>query len=242
MNTTVDRASPLPLYHQLKQILLQKIESREWGPGDLIPSEQELQETYGLSRTTVRQTLAELVNEQRLHRQRGRGTFVMLPKFAHNPAQRPGASGYIQQEGLTPGWRVISADWAEPPEGVRERLQLDGEARIFRIHRLRLANEDVIGYHFAYLPETLVPQINLEALTEGGSMRYLRTAPQMQHSHAYRTIEATAAGQPEIEMLGAKAGEPILVIERLITAEDGAPLELLWAAYLGDRFKYQVTI
>ena len=241
--STVDRSSPIPLYFQLKQILLEQIETGVWGPGDLIPGEQELQDTFGLSRTTVRQTLADLVNEGRLERQRGRGTFVTRPKFAHDPSIRPGAAGYIQSEGLTPGWRVIDADWVDaPPEGVRERLQIDGELRIFRIHRLRLANNEPIGYHYAYVPEPLVPHLNLEKLTEGGSLRYLREVPHMHHSVAQRVIEATAAGEPEVRLLGATVGAPILTIERILLSENGAPIELLWAAYLGDRFKYQVTI
>ena len=243
MSTTMDRTSPIPLYFQLKQLLLQQIEQGAWQPGDMIPGEQELQDTFGLSRTTVRQTLAELVNEGRLHRERGRGTFVTRPKFAHDPSVRPGAAGYLQSEGLTPGWRVVAADWiSEPPDGVRQRLKIDAAVRVFRIYRLRLANDEPIGYHFAYVPEAFVSHLNLEKLTEGGSLRYLRDVPQMHNSVAQRTIEATAAAAPEVSILGATAGEPILTIERLILAEDGTPIELLWAAYLGDRFKYQVTI
>ncbi|MCA9952157.1 MAG: GntR family transcriptional regulator [Anaerolineales bacterium] len=242
MSLTIDRSSPVPLYFQLKQILLSKIENGEWQPGDLIPSEQELQDSYGLSRTTVRQTLSDLVNAGRLHRQRGRGTFITNPKFAHDPLVRPGATDYIQQEGLEPGWRLISADWAEPPEGVRERLHIGKKVRVFRVHRLRLANNEPIGYHFAYIPETIEPQINKEMFTEGGSLRYLRNVAQMHDSIAERTIEAMSANGPEIEMLGVKAGDPILAIERIITAVDGTPIELLWAAYRGDRFKYRVTL
>ncbi len=243
MSSTVDRTSPIPLYFQLKQILLQKIDSGTWQPGDLIPGEQELQDTHGLSRTTVRQTLAELVNEGRLHRQRGRGTFVARPVFAHDPSVRPGAAGYIQSAGLTPGWEVLSADWvAQPPEGVRERLNIGSDTRVFRIHRLRLANGEPIGYHYAYVPEQLVSLLNLDKLTEGGSMRYLRNVPQMHNSVAQRAIEATAAAEPEVRLLGAATGEPVLTIERIIFADDGTPIELLWAAYRGDRFKYQVTI
>ncbi len=243
MINTIDRNSPIPLYYQLKQILLEQIDTGEWQPGDLIPGEQELQDTYGLSRTTVRQTLADLVNEGLLHRQRGRGTFITRPKFAHDPQVRPGAEGYIQSEGLEPGWQVISADWAEEPsEGVHERLKIKDDAAVFRIHRLRLANNKPIGYHFAYIPEPYVGQLKLERLTEGGSLRYLRDLPQMHNSVAQRTIEATLANGPEVNMLGASPGEPILTIERIILTQDGTPIELLWAAYRGDSFKYQVTI
>jgi GntR family transcriptional regulator len=239
---TVNRASPIPLYYQLKQILVSKIDSQEWKSGDLIPSEQELQDTYSLSRTTVRQTLADMVNEGLLTRHRGRGTFVASKKMTHDPIRRLGASDYMEQQGITPGWQVVQHGWTEPPEGVRERLHLPDNAPVYRIHRLRLADGEPIGYHFAYLPELIVPYINEAALTEGGSLRYLRAAPQMTDSTVHRAIEATIADKPEIDMLGIPAGHPILAIERTITAVDGTIIELVWAAYRGDRFKYQITI
>ncbi len=64
----------------------------------------------------------------------------------------------------------------------------------------------------------------------------------MHNSVAQRAIEAIAANGPEVQLLKASTGDPILTIERLIIAEGGTPIELLWAAYLGNRFKYQVTI
>ena len=62
MNSIV-RKSPLPRYYQLKEIMREKISSGEWKPGDLIPSERELGEQYGISRMTARQAITELVNE-----------------------------------------------------------------------------------------------------------------------------------------------------------------------------------
>lgn len=242
MTTTIDRSSPIPLYFQLKQILSEKIQEEEWQAGDMIPSEQELQDLYGLSRTTVRQTLADMVNEGMLSRHRGRGTFVARKKMTHDPVNRLGASDYMEQQGITPGWEVIEKGWVEPPEGVRERLKLGEDAPVYRIHRMRLADGQPIGYHFAYLPEFVVPHINEDALTDGASLRYLRAAPQMEGSLAHRSIEATIADDPEVQMLNVKPGHPILAIERTITAVDGTVIELLWAAYRGDRFKYQITI
>lgn len=239
--TVLDRTSPIPLYFQLKQILLEKIEQAEWRPGDLIPTEQDLQDNYGLSRTTVRQTLTELVNEGRLDRQRGRGTFVTKPKFTHNPNNRLGASEYLRQQGIEPGWKLIDAGWIQPPEDVNLKLKIPLDSQVYRIRRLRLANGEAIGYHLAYLPAFVAEQINQDVLEQGGSLRYLRNVPQMETSKASRTIEASAAAELEVKWLGMKTGEPVLLIERVITAEDGTPLELLWASYRGDRFKYQVT-
>jgi len=239
---TINRDSPLPLYYQLKQILVEQIEANEWNPGDLIPSEQELQDTYGLSRTTVRQTLSEMVNDGLLNRQRGRGTFVASNKMSPDPSKRLDASEYLDQQGIVAGWQIIEHGWTEPPEGVRERLQVASTTQIYRIHRLRLADGEPIGCHFAYIPESIVLYINIAAMTEGGSLRYLRDAPQLENCVACHAIEATVADETEMTLLGVERGHPILAIERTVTAVDGKPIELLQAAYRGDRFKYQITI
>ena len=68
--------SPVPLYFQLKQILVEKIRRGELRPGDRIMTEAELCREYGISRTPVRQALTEMVREGYLTRTAGRGTFV----------------------------------------------------------------------------------------------------------------------------------------------------------------------
>jgi ABC-type glycerol-3-phosphate transport system substrate-binding protein len=72
----INRQSPLPIYHQLKEIIKAKIERGEFEPGSRIPTEYELCNRYGISRTPVRQALTELVNEGLLLRLQGRGTFI----------------------------------------------------------------------------------------------------------------------------------------------------------------------
>jgi GntR family transcriptional regulator len=60
---TIDLSSSIPIYYQLKNVLLRKIKEKNWKPGELIPSEKDLQIIYGISRTPVRQALLELERE-----------------------------------------------------------------------------------------------------------------------------------------------------------------------------------
>ncbi|HDQ71152.1 MAG TPA: extracellular solute-binding protein [Chloroflexi bacterium] len=73
---SINRNSPIPIYHQLKAIIKEQIESGVWRPGDCIPTEQELCQQYAISRSPVRQALKELVFEGLLFRRAGLGTFV----------------------------------------------------------------------------------------------------------------------------------------------------------------------
>lgn len=68
--------SPIPLYHQLADIIIKKIHSGEYPPGSRIPSENRLAATYGIGRPTARQATDLLVRKRMLVRKRGSGTFV----------------------------------------------------------------------------------------------------------------------------------------------------------------------
>lgn len=239
--TTIDRTSPLPLRYQLRQILLEKIETGEWKPNELIPSEQELQKMFGISRITVRQALSDLVHEGLLLRERGRGTFVAPPKMTHSPQARDTLTEYMLARGIRPGWRVIERYYTEATKEVAVQLNLITDSLVYCIRRLRLADDEPIGHHVAFLPEVFAAKINEDALLEGGSLNYISHLPQVQHSRALRTVEAVAASDIDAQLLHIPPGSPILMIQRTIFVPGGEPIEFLQARYRGDRFKYQIS-
>lgn len=238
----IDRSSPVPLYAQLRQILLGKIEGSAWQQGQLIPSESALEQRYGLSRITVRQALSALVNEGYLDRQQGRGTFVTRPKFTHDPARRLALTDTMLEQGVEPGWRLLSTAIARPSDRVREALALGRDSEVHRLERLRLANDEVIGYHLAWVPSRLAQRLDQSAFAAGGSTHYLRAVPAMGDSLAQRTIEALPAGPHQAARLEIEPGTPLLRIERTLFASDGTPIEFMQASYRGDRFKYRITL
>ena len=72
--------SPIPLYHQLSDIILEKIRDGVYTPGTRIPSEHALAKEYGIGRPTARQATDLLVRKGILIRKRGSGTFVQTKK------------------------------------------------------------------------------------------------------------------------------------------------------------------
>lgn len=68
--------SKTPLYHQMSEQIYSDIESRRLKPGDPLPSERELCETYGVSRGTVRQAIQALANLGYITRKQGKGTII----------------------------------------------------------------------------------------------------------------------------------------------------------------------
>jgi GntR family transcriptional regulator len=238
--TKIERSSPIPLYYQLKQLLAERITTGEWLPGDMLPTEEQLQEQYGLSRTTVRQALKELEIEELISRYRGRGTFVSRPKISHNPDPHFNLTAYLTEQGMRPGWQIISAEWISAPAEAAKRLALKAGQQVYRLRRLRLANDEPIGYHIAHVIPALGESIDESRLDQGGSLDYLRAVGQLDHSYANRTIEAILASDEVARHLDINKGSPILMIRRRVFNSAGIPVEDMRAFYRGDRFQYRV--
>jgi GntR family transcriptional regulator len=241
MLAIIDRNSPIPLYYQLKNILLSKIHGNDWKAGELIPSEHELEAQYAVSRTTIRQTLNELVIEGYLVRQRGRGTFIAQPKVAYDPAKRLETNEYYHQHGMEFGWKLLGHEWITPPSSIAEALGISEKTDVYRLRRLRLNGNEIIGSHIAYVPRKTTPYINDVMFCEGESLSYLATHPMIKEASVERTLEATIADKTDMEWLKVGKNSPILQMHRLLRAKDNSVIEYLSARFVGDRFKYRFT-
>lgn len=237
----IDRTSPIPLYFQLKQILLDKIQSGEWKPSDLIPGELWLEEQYQVSRTVVRQTLSELVVEGYLTRHRGKGTFIAQPKVAYDPARRLELNDYMEQQGVVLSWRLIDRGLVEAPPPLTNIFGLSDGALLYCLRRLRLAGSEAIGYHAAYIPQESTVFIDEAQICAGESLSYLMRHPALNNPQVERTLEANLAEKEDVAFLDVRKRSPILHLERLVRDQSGAPIEFLVARFRGDRFKFQIT-
>jgi GntR family transcriptional regulator len=238
---TLDTESPVPLYYQLKQLLLAAMEHGQLKPGDILPTENQIQEKYDVSRTTVRKALSELEAEGKVSRYRGRGTFVAKPKVSHNPKEYPNLADHMMIQGMVAGWELISAEWILAPEDIAEQLRVNSNQRVFCLKRLRLENSDPIGYHIAYVSPLFANIIDATAFTDGGSLRYLRNQQILETSYANRVIEAVPAGPDEARLLNVPRGAPLLKINRLIFNAEDQPVEAFQGLYRGDRFQYHLN-
>ncbi len=236
----VDRASPLPLYHQLYQVLLARIEKGEWKPGATTPTEKDLSAQYDLSRTTVRQAMQRLVLDGYLTRRQGQGTFVTQPKMRHGPQRPFGISGYLRAHGLQPGWRLLGMEHVKPPTKVAAALGVSENKQVLCVRRLRLADDEAIGLHTMYVPFPLADSIKPEFMTQGDSSLYYLESLGVMLSESHRIIEAVPARKDEARLLNVKEGSPLLMIQRTTTSADGKPVEFLRSVYRGDRFEYYV--
>jgi GntR family transcriptional regulator len=99
--------SPIPLYHQLADIILEKIRSQAYSPGDRIPSENELAACYGIGRPTVRQATDLLIRKRFLIRKRGSGTFVCEKHEEVDLFSLAGTTSAFNKKGIKVTTRIL---------------------------------------------------------------------------------------------------------------------------------------
>jgi len=234
----IDHSSAVPLYHQIKEAIQDLIEGGELPAGKMLPSERELAEHYAVSRLTVRQAISELVRDGLLLRQHGVGTFVAPPKL--NQAQ-PMALSFTQrmiQAGRVPTSRVLAREIIPAPRSVARRLQIEPDAPVMRIARLRLADGQPVMLETTHLPAARFPGLLDENLQTQSLYAILSSRYGVVLAEAEQTLEPVVLTAYEAAQLGAAEGTPAMLVEVVALSAEGWPVEYSRSIVRGDTSRY----
>lgn len=238
----LDPDSPLPLYHQLKAAIRHEIRLGHWLHGTVIPPERELIARFGVSRTTVRQALGELVAEGILYRQQGKGTFVAVPRPIVETLS--GLTGHVEElhlRGLSPQVTVLEVAVAAPPDSIAAMLELEPDEPAQVIRRLVAVDGEPLLTMTAWLPLRLGLTVTKADLRDASIYRLLETHG-VYPTHGRQRIKATVASAAEAGVLQVDAGQPLLEVTRTVFTAGDKPVEWSRALYRPDRYEYIVEL
>lgn len=237
----LDKNSPVPLYHQLKNALIKLIEER-YHPGDAIPTESELESAYNVSRVTVRQAVTALVKEGIVYKQQGRGTFVQKQRIAHQLTGVTSWTNQIRQRGLEPQTRSLFMERISPSLKLQQTMGIGPEEQLIHIMRVRYAGEEPMCIMVNYLLEKKVPDF-LENEPQFESLyQYLDDKYGIVIHTAQETVQARKASDEVAAILQIAPGAPILYVSRLSYLDDGQVFEVVHVTSRADRFEYTVML
>lgn len=241
MDSNVGKDSPLPLYYQLKTLVREWTQSGEYTPGQMLPSERELQERWGVSRATVRQALTELVNEGVLERRRGIGTVVAPKRIAPQLLRLTSFSEDMRARGHTAGSHTLDVRLATPPANVRCALNVAEGDCVWSVYRLRLADEEPIGLQQLYFPLWLGLS-ETDLTTMASFYRLLETRSGVTVRWAHELLNARNATRSEAKLLHIRAGSALINVERISYDEQERPVEHVFFCYRADRYVYDLIL
>jgi GntR family transcriptional regulator len=185
-----------------------------------LPTEKTLMETYRVSRHSVREAVRDLIREDLVRIERGRGTFVTPPRIEQELTSLTGFVEVMLLLGRRPDARVLSVSTAAAPAGVAARLRLSEAEPVVRIERIRLADGQPISFDLTYLPGRLGKKVVGEDLRIYPIFSLLEDQVGIVLDRAEYYLEAHAADRRVARGLEVDTGAPLLVIERTVFDAD----------------------
>ncbi|MFI2366570.1 GntR family transcriptional regulator [Promicromonospora sp. NPDC019610] len=227
-----------PLHRRIGSELRAQILGRTLAPGAQVPTEAELQERYGVSRSVVRQALAALEQEGLVERRRGRGTTVRERGELHRLVQRvPGLSTQVEGEGVHVTTRILELG-LEPASEATGVLASD---RVLRLRRLRSAGDEPLALIETWLPEEL-GDLTAEELTDTSLHATIQRRFGTHVVAGKRQVRAVSADGETAELLQVAAGAPLLLLEGTSTDEAARPVEVFRTWHRADRVVFDITV
>jgi len=227
--------SKRPLYEEIKETLIARLASDQWRPGELLPSELKLAETFEVSQGTVRRALDELVSQGLLARHQGRGTAVTK----HTPF---GFFHLFRDDGARelPESKTLRISVNAASRSERDALELGPAKKVIRITRVRYLNLDPKIFETIVLPKELFsPIAKMDA----------RNLPNTVYNFYEREfgipvvgkrerLRACSASQMEARYLSVDVGTSLLEIECLAYSHRRQPIEFRISRCLTDEHYY----
>ncbi|WP_286795623.1 GntR family transcriptional regulator [Microbacterium sp. UBA3394] len=238
----IDRRSSSPMYDQLCRLLLARISQGKLKPGDLLPGEMRLCEHYGISRTVVRQALAQLEHEGVVERVKGKGTFVARPKTSESLVHTlMGLYEDVERRGGHVHSDVIRHEREDAAADVAEALEIPVGDSVIALERLRFVDGQPWSLSTTWMPEA-VGAVTLGVDLADASLYRVLADNGIVAAEGVRSAEATVASHEQARLLDLTTGAALLRLRSVSRDASGRPIEFFIAHHRGDRSRFEFEL
>lgn len=237
----LDTNNQIPLYLQVKDILISRISEGTWKAGDLIPTEPELMEEFGVSRTTIRQAISILVQEGLLQKQQGKGTMVKSLKLTGSLSRLTGFAEELLERGYEPKSKLIRAEFRDDLFFEKKKLGVADDEEILSIRRIRFADDVPIAIEKTSWPKH-IGEILMKYDLNNAKFYQILEENNVFLKKAKETIAAVNATPYEADLLGVSAGTALLEMNRLSYGVEDQPIEYTQTKFRSDLYQYSVDL
>lgn len=247
MQPVLSARDAIPLYEKLRDILRREIDSGRYRPGDAIPSERELCREHRISRITVRQAIAGMIQDGLLFRKQGKGTFVARRTVSQGLARIVTFRRTVLDIGMKPSTRILSQGLQPAELETANVLKLPAAGQVLRLVLLGRGDDQPLVVYESFYPPAIGRKMAAAARARERRGRPFSSYDLYGRATGYaparvnQALEAVAADERQARLLGVAPGTALLRVTSIFTDRAGQPLELRRALYRGDYYTFNVV-
>lgn len=236
----IDKLSRIPLYCQLMDILVNEIQTN-MKEEEQLPSEREIGEKYKVSRATVRQAMQEMEQEGYIYRSHGKGTFVAPQRVNQELLRFYSFTEEMKKLGKNPSSKVLDFQVVDCDKKISKKLGINESEKVYKILRLRLADNKPMMIETTYLPYNRFPGMLKEELEQTAMYDIFAQKFAVKITSAKEKFQPVVTNVEEARSLKVAKEIPSLKIERY-TYENDRIIEYTRSIARGDKFEYCITL
>ncbi|EPV2477163.1 GntR family transcriptional regulator [Enterobacter ludwigii] len=229
-----------PMYRQIADALREKITAGELKPGDALPTESSLQETFSVSRVTVRQALKLLTEEQIIESIQGSGSYVREERVNYDIYQLTGfyeklADRNVDTHSDVKTFEVIKADVK-----LAETLNIRPDDKVWHVKRVRFIKQKPVNLEETWMPLTMFVDLTWEVM-ENSKYHYIEQIKKMVIDRSEQELVPIVPSQEAIDALALDPAKPILEKVSRGFLKDGRVFEYSRNVFNSDDYKFTLV-
>ncbi|NYB73352.1 GntR family transcriptional regulator [Sedimentibacter hydroxybenzoicus DSM 7310] len=231
-----------PAYIQIRDILVEKINTGELKSDNQLPSERELSETYKISRMTARNALTQLVDSGYAYRLKGKGTFVRFPKIERDFVRLSGFSQMLKSKGIKPSNKIVKSGIVVADKKIASLLETTMGTKVYEIVRIRYGNDIALALEYSYLPVNLFDNLLQYDFENDSLYKVIEENYNYKLKYSKQWIKIITLNKEESKLLNVKENTPAFLLESISYDMDEKVVESTLSLNIGDKTAFYTEL
>ena len=232
--------SPKPLYQQVADWMLENIRTGNWEKGHKLPAEEDLAKQINISRGTLRNAIATLIEQELLIQVQGKGTFVEKDKISYPFAQELiSFAESMETRGIKFITKVLEKKVIQPSPDIKKKLALDESDKVLYLKRVRFIQNQPATLLENWISLNRCPGIELENFEVISLFKAIEKHTEATINFGIRNFSAKILEENQAKLLDLAEKDPVLYLDQITFSNEKVPLECSVVLLRTD--KYEIT-
>jgi GntR family transcriptional regulator len=234
----IDKTIKTSIYKQIASSISKMIDTGKLTYNDKLPTEKEICEVFGVSQTAVKMAYQQLIDQHKIKRIKGKGTFVTNRETYHQEFPNIYAFEADQENEC----QDILFDCINDEYMTQRMLKMDKNESFYVIHRLIKSKKNPLVYQHVYLPEKFYPKLKKIYPYKDGLFSLIQETYHHRIHHIQNTFSPALASSAEAQLLNILSGEAIYLIRSQIFDDNQHIIGYIVNYFPGEFSSFEVTV